>query len=693
MILAAGRVFGPYRLLRSVAADTVTTTYVAAPDEGDGATRPGAPRFLVRIAGRYDDADEHAADLVRQFFADAQRAGAVDHPSIIRPRDLGVIDDHPYVATTLVRAVPLGQMLALGGAINESTALAVFAQLAGALDAAHRADVVHGALSPTTIWVGPSAGRGAAYVGYLIGFGSAQMLRDHVTAEPRGAVVDDILYVAPEQLRGEPVTGTTDQYSLACALYHTLSGQPPFVRPSRAELYGAHLLAPAPLLAHDEASAQSIGVALRRGMSKRPAERYASCGKLINAALPAGAPPAESVAPTGTRPPAAPTPLSRTRALVLIGLGLILVGVVLWLLLSPAAGGPAAVTRTASAPAAVSSTDRDPPAAGEPGRWSAAVADAPVVDLEVLDGMIVATAEDGTVAGVRPAAGRVRWRADAGAIHDLAAAGATVVYVGEVLTALDAADGGRRWRVDGDLPTSLLVTDDTVVGAYASAPTQPVRGVALDDGSVSWLAPAPTDSADPPPTVGAGGGLVYLLQRGQLSAVDPPTAVGDAPGQQPVIGPAWRIDAGDAWPLLAPLGDGVALATRDGEVCVYGANAGSRAWCEDVPGAADAAPVVVGTSHGVVVATPAAVVLLDREMGAPRWSVSPGSARNLVAVSRAAVVTVDGDGTVSALDTATGEEMLRVPALGAVTALAAHERWALVGTADGRIRRFDIDAG
>lgn len=688
MIPAAGRVFGSYRLLRSVAADAVSTTYLATADSGEASARSGAPRFLVRIAGAFDDTDEHAAELVRQFLAQAQRAGAVDHPSIVGPKDFGVVDGHPFVSSAAVRAVPLGEMLAHGGAINESAALALFAQLAGALDAAHRADVVHGALSPRTIWVGPSSGHDVAYVGYLTGFGSGLLLRDLLTAEPRGAPVDDILYVAPEQLRGEPAVGATDQYSLACALYHTLIGQPPFLQASRSRLYGAHLMAPAPSLAHDDVMAETVGGALQRGMSKQPSDRFDSCGMLINAALPAQRGTPVGGTTDGGVPAAGDSGGARTRTRVLAGIGVIIVGIVVWLLLRPAVEGTTSVTRTVSTQAAPAGSEGPVDVAS--GRWSTAVADAPVESLQVLDGMIVVTAADGTITGVRPAAGRIQWREDPGAVREVVAGSGTVVYVGAVLTAIDAADGARRWSVDGAAPSSLHITGDAVVGAYEAVPGPQVRAVDLGDGSELWRASASTEASGSPATVGVGGGLVYMLQGSQLVAMDPSGSVGSEQSRATVVA-AWTADVGDVWPLLAPLLNGVAVATRNGEICVYSAGTGSLAWCEAVPGSESAPPTVVENRRGVVAATPAAVVALELEMGVPLWSVSPGSPGNLVAVSDASVTMVDGDDVVTVLDAGTGDELLRVPDIGAVTALGSHDRWVLVGTADGRVRRFDID--
>lgn len=297
--------FGRYRLLRVIATDAVSTTYFATINGDHGRLRTsGGDHFAVRIGDPVDANDEHAVDTARLYLSEAQRAGVVDHPTVVRPRDLGMINGRPYVATPFVRAVPLRELLAHEGTVNHSAVLAMFAQLAGALDAAHRAGVVHGALSPHTIWVGPSAGAGVAYVVYLTGFGTARLLRERMAVTPGDDPVDDVLYVSPEQLRGDPASGASDQYALACAVYHTLIGRPPYARGTRAKLYGAHLLAPPPtLLAADPGSPAVTSAALARGMAKDPVSRFPSCGALIHEALPAGqeAPPGPATAPGSPR--------------------------------------------------------------------------------------------------------------------------------------------------------------------------------------------------------------------------------------------------------------------------------------------------------------------------------------------------------------------------------------------------------
>jgi serine/threonine protein kinase len=698
---AAGRSFGGYRLLRSISSDAISTTYLAMTDDTAAAGDSGSPRFAVRVIGRINQLDDEANELVQQFLADAQRAGAVDHPSIVRPRDLGVIDGHPYVVSPFTRAVPLGDMLSHGGSINEAAALAIFAQLAGGLDAAHRADVVHGSLSPRTIWVGPSTGKGVAYVGYLTGFGSSGLLRERFAHEPRGTPVDDLLYVAPEQLRAQAPTRATDQYALACALYHTLTGEPPFRREDRAKLYGAHLMAPVPaLLDIDPAADATTSAALQRGMDKYPSRRFASCGRLINAALPDRGDPEPALtvaqASSGSAPERRPA-RSRWPLLLVVGLGVLLLGVAWYLLRSDGvdASTTPVVARASqpdagpAAPVAVASPSV-PPVTPDAARWSTQVSNAAVTAVHQMKGAALVVDEDGTAARLGAGDGGVRWRALVGT-GSVAVGGGRIVHGLDRLSVVDAASGDDRWsRADG--PTaSLLLLDGTVVGAAATDDGSEVLAVAASDGTGAWQVRGPAPRPDAPITLVAGPDVVYGRHANVLFSVDPSGAFDAEQGGSGVGTPRWQVDVRGLWPALAATDAGVAVSTRSGEVCHHAAADGIVDWCADVAGAGREQPRLAVTATAVVASTSRAVVALDRADGTAVWSSAPGSPSNLVAVGDQSVAVADGEGGVLVLDAATGDQALVVADVGDVTAVEVRTGWIVVGTADGRVMRFDLE--
>ena len=111
--------------------------------------------------------------------------------------------------------------------------LAILAQVAGALDAAHRRALVHRDVKPANVLLD-----GDGHV-YLTDFGITKQLGGAST--DTGRVVGTLDYLAPEQIRGDPVDGRTDCYALACVLYECLAGRPPFHRDDRGRDHvGAH---------------------------------------------------------------------------------------------------------------------------------------------------------------------------------------------------------------------------------------------------------------------------------------------------------------------------------------------------------------------------------------------------------------------------------------------------------------------
>jgi serine/threonine-protein kinase len=90
-------------------------------------------------------------------------------------------------------------------------------------------------------------------------------------------------YAAPEHLRGEPVDGRTDAYSLTCVLFACLTGRPPF-QGKVSEVIQGHLNLQPPAVTGLVALPGAIDEVIRRGMAKDPKTRYANCKELVAAA-------------------------------------------------------------------------------------------------------------------------------------------------------------------------------------------------------------------------------------------------------------------------------------------------------------------------------------------------------------------------------------------------------------------------
>jgi hypothetical protein len=150
--------------------------------------------------------------------------------------------------------------------------LRILGQVAGALDAAHRRALVHRDVKPANVLLDEEG-----HV-YLTDFGITKQLGGAST--DTGRMVGTLDYLAPEQVRGDPVDGRTDIYALDCVLYECLFGTPPFRRATEAETMWAHMRdEPAPLRDHP-----TLDPVVRKALAKDPEKRYGTCTELIDAA-------------------------------------------------------------------------------------------------------------------------------------------------------------------------------------------------------------------------------------------------------------------------------------------------------------------------------------------------------------------------------------------------------------------------
>jgi ABC-type branched-subunit amino acid transport system substrate-binding protein/DNA-binding beta-propeller fold protein YncE len=257
-----GSTFGNYRVESLVGRGGMGVVYRATDLSLD---RPVALKLIVPELAE----DERFRG---RFLKEARMAAALGHPHVVPIYEAGESDGQLFLAMRYIEGSDLRTVLKGQGKLAPDRALTVLAQIADALDAAHRRGLVHRDVKPANVLLDDD---GHAY---LTDFGITKQVGSASTDTGRMAGTLD--YLAPEQIRGDEVDGRSDSYALACVLYECLTGAPPFHRETEAETLWAHMHDPSPALPGQPA----LDAVLAKALAKDKEERHASCGDFIAAA-------------------------------------------------------------------------------------------------------------------------------------------------------------------------------------------------------------------------------------------------------------------------------------------------------------------------------------------------------------------------------------------------------------------------
>ena len=208
---------GPYRIVGEAGRGGMGIVYLA--ERADDQYRRRVALKLLGAAG----ADPH---LVRRFLDERQILASLDHPHIAKLLDGGVTGDGlPWFALEYVEGVPIDQYCDRRS-LTIPSRLALFLAVCEAVEYAHRNLVVHRDLKPSNILVTADG------TGKLLDFGIAKLLdpglATDATLTAQGGRILTPEYASPEQVRGDPVSVTTDVYSLGVLLYRLLAGRRPY---------------------------------------------------------------------------------------------------------------------------------------------------------------------------------------------------------------------------------------------------------------------------------------------------------------------------------------------------------------------------------------------------------------------------------------------------------------------------------
>ncbi|HET6330148.1 MAG TPA: protein kinase [Holophagaceae bacterium] len=260
---------GHYRIIRPLGTGGMGQVYLA---EDTKLGRQVAIKLLP-------PEDSNQPQSRKRLLKEAQAAAKLDHPNVCSIFEVGESASGAYIAMQFIEGQTLGDLMQ-----DRKPSIAEVAQwgaeVADALDEAHRQGLVHRDIKPQNIMI---TTKGQAKV---LDFGLAKdvkampanMMTSTLMTSP-GMVVGTVPYMSPEQVKGEDLDGRSDLFSLGAVLYEAATGRRPFQAKSGAELMSAILVSePAMLLEGSSELHPEMKRVLKRCLTKDPNTRYANAG-------------------------------------------------------------------------------------------------------------------------------------------------------------------------------------------------------------------------------------------------------------------------------------------------------------------------------------------------------------------------------------------------------------------------------
>jgi tRNA A-37 threonylcarbamoyl transferase component Bud32 len=229
----------------------------------------------------------HLADqgeMLQRFVREARIVNQIRHPNVVDIYDFGMLPDgSPYYVMELLEGRTLSQLVHERGRMSTERALAYLDPVCGALEAAHRAGIVHRDLKASNVMVVEDGERPRVK---LLDFGIAKVIQPEpgqVGLTLAGQRLGTAYAMAPEQLRGGPIHPTTDVYALGVLLFQLLTGRYPFHSKDRMELERLHLEAPPPRPSTSAPVAPAVDAVVLRCLEKDAERRFPSAQAFLTA--------------------------------------------------------------------------------------------------------------------------------------------------------------------------------------------------------------------------------------------------------------------------------------------------------------------------------------------------------------------------------------------------------------------------
>jgi len=251
-----------HRFIRQVGSGGMCKIYLAESE------RAGT-LVVLKVFNQVPDVSERLVGFDR-FLQEYEIVANLNHRNIVRIHDLGVADDHAYIAMEHFPAGDLRQRMKTP--LTPEVALHFLEQIASALNAIHAVGVLHRDLKPANVMLRTDGSL------CLIDFGLAKANETDAELTGKREIFGTPYYMSPEQGHAEQIDARSDLYSLGVVFYEMLTGRKPYTGGTAMEVIYKHKRAALPDIAPQFASYAPM---LRKLLAKAPADRFQSAGQLL----------------------------------------------------------------------------------------------------------------------------------------------------------------------------------------------------------------------------------------------------------------------------------------------------------------------------------------------------------------------------------------------------------------------------
>ncbi|HEX2191555.1 MAG TPA: Stk1 family PASTA domain-containing Ser/Thr kinase [Acidimicrobiales bacterium] len=256
---------GRYQIVRHLARGGMAEVYLARDLLLD---RPVALKVLF---------PEFSTDpsFVERFRREARAAANLNHPNIVSVYDWGEEGGTYFIVMEYIEGPTLRDVIRGEGPLFPNRAAEIGAEIAAALEFAHRRGVIHRDVKPGNVLISGMV--------KVTDFGIARAGDPQESLTQTGAVMGTASYFSPEQAQGLPIDNRSDVYSLGVVLYEMVAGRPPFTGDSPVAIAYQHVRENAlPPSRHNPDVPPPLDAVVMKAMAKNRDERYASANDLRN---------------------------------------------------------------------------------------------------------------------------------------------------------------------------------------------------------------------------------------------------------------------------------------------------------------------------------------------------------------------------------------------------------------------------